>query len=414
MLPRTIMTLDLENAFSDAFLLSLEIAGYEVFRMDNASDALLMAASHSPDVLLLSANFDDIRNVDLVREFSRHAERMECVLVCDTDDLMVLAELYDCGNVHSHRPRPKGNYADLHRDIARAMERSAMRTQNGYLLVQLRDAREELHKLTEYMSYVENRIAAAKIGEDMLDASKSVLMELNGLLDDLMPKISSRQGKSALLKSKTRIDGLLNTIRHSSNILCEENQSEKMTDVHEMMNNVLAALDNLLQRRRISVQTSYVREKVSLPVDEKSLHQAFIHLILNSVEAMHDGGALEIRTGVLEGDPPGIRIVLKDSGKGIPADVQPYIFEPFFTTHSIREGTGLGLAVAKSVIEECDGVLSIESKTGEGTTVIVTFPGAIRESPPSKWKTGEKSNVTQTNDDGSGERHSHHHSLFNA
>lgn len=413
MLPHTIMTLDLENAFSEAFLLSLEIAGYEVFRMDNASDALILAASHSPDVLLLSANFDDIRNVDLVREFSRHAERMECVLVCDTVDLMVLAELYDCGNVHSHRPRPKGNHADLHRDIARAMERSAMRTQNGYLLVQLRDAREELHKLTEYMSYVENRIAAAKIGEDMLDVSASVLVELNGLLDNLIPKISSRHANAELLKSKTRIVGLLDSVRKSANILSAGDQSEKMTDIHEMMNNVLAALDNLLQKRRIRVQTSYVREKVPLSVNEKSLHQAFIHLILNSLEAMHDGGALEIRTEVMDGDPPGIRIVLKDSGKGIPADVLPYVFEPFFTTHSMREGTGLGLAIAKSVIEECDGVLSVESKIGEGTTVTITFPGAIRESPPSKMKTEANSNVTQTND-GSGGRHSHHYLVFNA
>ncbi len=412
MLPRTIMTLDLENAFSEAFLLSLEIAGYEVFRMDNAADALIMAASHSPDVLLLSANFNDIRNVDLVREFSRHAERMECVLVCDTVDLMVLAELYDCGNVHSHRPRPKGNHADLHRDIARAMERSAMRTQNGYLLVQLRDAREELHKLTEYMSYMESRIVAAKIGEDMLDCSESVLTELNGLLDNLIPKISSRHGNAELLIAKTRIVGLLDSVRQSANILSAGDKSEKMTDVHEMMNNVLSVLDHLLQKRRIRVRTSYVGEKVSLPVNEKSLHQAFIHIILNSIEAMHDGGVLEISTDVLNGDPQAILIVLKDSGKGIPADVQPYIFEPFFTTHSMREGTGLGLAVAKSMIEECDGTLSIESKIDEGTTVTITFPGAIIESPPSKINTKAKSKVMQTND-GSGERHSHHSLVFN-
>lgn len=405
MLSHTIMTLDFEDAFSEAFLISLEIAGYEVYHMDKASDALIMAASHSPDVLLLSANFNDIRNIDLVREFARYAERMECVLVCDTVDLMILAELYDCGNVYSHRPRPKGDHADLHRDIARAMERSAMRSQNGYLLVQLRDAREELHKYTEYMSFVENRLASAKIAEEMLGDTVKVLSEVAGILENLILRSSSRPSKTDILNSKAKIDSMLSSAKFFSDALSATNQSEEVADIHVVLNNVLAALENLLQKRRIRVHTSFCQENLSLIVNEKSLHQAFIHLTLNAIQAMHDGGALNIRTEQVEGDPPGMRIILKDSGKGIPAEALPRIYEPFFTTHPLREGAGLGLTIAKSVIEECGGVISVESSENEGTIITIVLPGATKESPPVKLKVEVGSGGKQT-DEGSGKNHS--------
>jgi two-component system NtrC family sensor kinase len=67
-------------------------------------------------------------------------------------------------------------------------------------------------------------------------------------------------------------------------------------------------------------------------------------------------------------------ITISDTGAGIPKEIIPFIFEPFFTTKPAGMGTGLGLSVAKRIISDHGGEISIKSKEGEGTTVTIKLP----------------------------------------
>ena len=67
-------------------------------------------------------------------------------------------------------------------------------------------------------------------------------------------------------------------------------------------------------------------------------------------------------------------IKISDTGSGIPEEVIPYVFEPFYTTKTAEKGTGLGLAVAKRIVQEHDGEIRIESKKNEGTDIIINLP----------------------------------------
>jgi signal transduction histidine kinase len=88
---------------------------------------------------------------------------------------------------------------------------------------------------------------------------------------------------------------------------------------------------------------------------------------------MPKGGTLEVRTGL---DPNGEQgfISIKDSGCGIPQDVLPRIFDPFFTTKEDQNRTGLGLAVAHSIVEQHAGEISVSSAPGEGAEFTVRLP----------------------------------------
>ena len=102
------------------------------------------------------------------------------------------------------------------------------------------------------------------------------------------------------------------------------------------------------------------------PFDSDKLKQAFMNVVLNAMEAMPQGGLLQVST-ILDEDRVGIKVV--DTGVGISAEDLGHLFEPFFTKKT--RGTGLGLANVKRILEEHGGNVEIESTLGEGTTVLM-------------------------------------------
>jgi len=103
-----------------------------------------------------------------------------------------------------------------------------------------------------------------------------------------------------------------------------------------------------------------------------SLREAFMNLVLNAVDAMPRGGTLRLAAG-RQGDR--VQATIADTGSGMTAEVRARIFEPFFTTKGER-GTGLGLAMVFGVVEQHQGVISVESAPGRGTTFHISFPAA--------------------------------------
>jgi len=108
-----------------------------------------------------------------------------------------------------------------------------------------------------------------------------------------------------------------------------------------------------------------------LRVDAQQIHQVLRNLISNGVEAMPEGGTLEIRA--VENKPDGtITVSVRDSGTGIAPDVLPKLFQPLFTTKA--RGIGLGLVVVKNLTEANGGTVKVESEAGKGTQFAITLP----------------------------------------
>lgn len=109
------------------------------------------------------------------------------------------------------------------------------------------------------------------------------------------------------------------------------------------------------------------RPVVDCLVDRDKMRQIIVNLVKNAVEAMSDGGTLTVRVRARE---VGARLEIIDTGTGVPGDID--VFAPFATTK--RDGTGLGLAVARQLVAAHHGRLSYETRPGRGTTFMVELP----------------------------------------
>jgi signal transduction histidine kinase len=156
-------------------------------------------------------------------------------------------------------------------------------------------------------------------------------------------------------------------------------------DVNDVVRNVVRLTQSLL-RENIGVTLDLQEDLPTVYGDSSQLERVFVNLIVNALEAMPEGGALTIATHVAHGNqtdlvekPPVsqekegvVQISIRDTGTGIPVDIQSSIFEPFFTTKS--EGTGLGLSSAFRIIRQHGGKIEVDSLPGIGATFTVSLP----------------------------------------
>ncbi|MEW6387462.1 MAG: ATP-binding protein [Thermodesulfobacteriota bacterium] len=118
--------------------------------------------------------------------------------------------------------------------------------------------------------------------------------------------------------------------------------------------------------------------------DRKSLLQVFLNLFINAIQAMPDGGTLQVQAQVVEEypwtEPPSasshhwLKVAITDTGVGIDPENLPHVFDPFFTTKAVGRGTGLGLSVTYGIIQKHGGHIEVQSQKGQGTTFTVLLP----------------------------------------
>jgi PAS domain S-box-containing protein len=147
------------------------------------------------------------------------------------------------------------------------------------------------------------------------------------------------------------------------------------------LNGVVAGATKLLERligEHIAVRLALAPALPHVHADPRQLEQVLMNLAVNARDAMTGGGTLAISTFALppvEGGPPRVELLVRDTGAGMDAETRARAFEPFFTTKAPGRGTGLGLPVVQGVVQQCGGVVTLDSAPGRGTVVRIVLPG---------------------------------------
>ncbi len=142
-------------------------------------------------------------------------------------------------------------------------------------------------------------------------------------------------------------------------------------DLRETVRRALNLVAGHASRQQVRVVEEFPAEPVVVDGDPDQLHQVFVNLALNGIEAMEEGGQMRVSISS-GGGLGGRRVVFRDSGSGIPQEIMGRIFEPFVT--SKQRGTGLGLAISRRIVEDHGGALDAANRAEGGAMFTVELP----------------------------------------
>jgi signal transduction histidine kinase/ABC-type amino acid transport substrate-binding protein len=181
------------------------------------------------------------------------------------------------------------------------------------------------------------------------------------------------------------LDAIDHSVSRASNIIDNMLKYSRLT--HEgkewvdIKRTILEALE--LHNKRIMEQgiilKIYCDDTARIYSNNESLKHILMNLIQNALDAMHDGGELDI---ICSSEGESMEIRVRDSGTGIEKDNLDKVFDPFYTTKPVGKGTGLGLYIVYSEVKKLHGDIRIESEKNKGTTFIVSIPKESGETCP--------------------------------
>ena len=150
-----------------------------------------------------------------------------------------------------------------------------------------------------------------------------------------------------------------------------DDEASQIYDIHEGIDSSLVLLQNKIIDKKIVVRKDY-GDFEGVECFPSKLNQVIMNILTNSLQAMEaDRGELFIQT---VSSALGIKIIIKDNGKGMQPEVKEHIFDPFFTTKEVGQGTGLGLSISYGIIEKHNGNIDVISEPGKGTEFIISLP----------------------------------------
>jgi two-component system NtrC family sensor kinase len=143
-------------------------------------------------------------------------------------------------------------------------------------------------------------------------------------------------------------------------------------DLNRMVADVINFHKKEAEYRNITIQVDIPESIPLIETDRGKLQQIILNLVNNAFQAIENGCFLDIRAQMEA--PDRVCLFIRDNGCGISEEHLNKIFEPFFTTKKEGQGTGLGLSITYGLVKKLHGDIKVQSKTGEGTTFVITLP----------------------------------------
>jgi PAS domain S-box-containing protein len=195
--------------------------------------------------------------------------------------------------------------------------------------------------------------------------------------DDLTPEFRrecAEKVHSGIRKASTIIENLLRFAHPSTD------KSKTPLDLLRVMNEARTLVDSQAKVQNVEIRTHFPPEPCQVLGVPSLLEQVFINLLLNAMNAMPNGGAVDIFIERTAGET---LLRVTDAGEGIAQEDIERIFDPFFTRAPLGRGTGLGLSICNSIVDQHGGSISVESQRGKGSTFTVKLPSlSVTEETP--------------------------------
>jgi signal transduction histidine kinase len=248
---------------------------------------------------------------------------------------------------------------------------------------QLRSMQLELHDRMEAQRNAENRlIQAAKLAA-VGEMAAGIAHELNNpltsvtgfseLVMESLPNDTEAYKDLALVLKEAR--RARDVVRRLLDFSRQSESTRAHTSLNEVIEDVVALSRHLIQISGVELTVELQPDLAWASMDSNQIKQVLLNLVHNALQAMPDGGEMEIKSeSASRNDRDWVVVSVRDTGVGISQVEQVRIFEPFYTTKGNRGGTGLGLSVTYGIITDHGGQIDVESQPGIGSKFSVWLP----------------------------------------
>jgi PAS domain S-box-containing protein len=247
----------------------------------------------------------------------------------------------------------------------------------GYLIVAKdltadRLNEEHLRQMQEQLARNEKIAALGRMAAQVAHEVKNPLAGLRLYSLHLKSKVAEKLAANEMALVDRIIDGinqLSDTAEQVLGFARTVTLTRRMVDLNRIIRDSLALLEPQLSENGIDVTLNLAEPSAYAMLDEASMRSTLINLMLNSIQAMAQGGELIIATTTSEST---LHLSITDTGCGMTEDQMKNVFEPFYTTKS--QGLGLGMSFASKIIEMHGGKVSVESHIKRGTSISIALP----------------------------------------
>lgn len=238
----------------------------------------------------------------------------------------------------------------------------------------------ERTRLEERLRRTERMAELGTVASGMAHEIGTPMNVILGRAEYLLQRATDEGMKKGLTTIVTQVERITRVMNQLLAFARRRTPERRAVDLRDTVGDSLEMFRERTARRGVRLERDLEQPLPPVLADRDQMMQVMVNLIMNSLQAMPDGGTLRVTTEVVETGSrqdrrqPMVRLTVSDTGCGIPPEALAKIFDPFFTTKDAGEGTGLGLTVVKGIIEEHEGHIAVTSEEGRGTTVMIFLP----------------------------------------
>jgi PAS domain S-box-containing protein len=236
-----------------------------------------------------------------------------------------------------------------------------------------------VYKIQEEILRMDRLVSLGKLASGIAHELRNPLAGIKTTAQALGEEMSGDDSKREYLNRITKeIDRLNDLLKTFFSFAKPQNLNLVHCHIKDIINEIIPFLIKEIADKGIRFIETYHPQLPKIQVDKTQIHQVFLNLFLNAIQAMPDGGELKIEASpILSTSVEGfkqnfIKVVISDTGRGIPPHIVHKIFDPFFTTKP--KGIGLGLSITYQIIKKHGGTVKVESQWEKGTSFIINLP----------------------------------------
>jgi signal transduction histidine kinase len=348
---------------------------YEVVHLVSGEDALLKLENWPYDIMLLDYNLPKKNGLETLREIMARNIKMPIVMITGQGDEAIAANLIKEG-AFDYLPK-KENYQDsVPLMIRKTMTEFREKLEREKLQKEIALRKEELEKINEQLKELDRMKSdfVANVAHEL----KTPLTIIKGNLDNIdqgfAGEVQPKQKEilEDVFRVISRLSRLINDLLDISKIESGKMELNKEDlDIVALAGEIVKTFEALAGAKNISLVKEFPDKAATVNADKDKLTQVFINLLGNAVK-FTDKGSVTVRINDMQQE---VEVEIEDTGSGIPHDQTDKIFDKFVrVVAEKREGTGLGLPIAKDIIVLHKGRIRIESVVGKGSKFIFIIP----------------------------------------